>query len=432
MSCVAEPRRLPPWFRVAVFATITVSAVSCSSDSARFDNPFSSKSTPAEVTGSVKSNPKAVQSKPLAPPAHVAAPVTRPAVTTTAGGAKGIVNYQPPVAGNEITGTVPAGPATRPAASAPQAVARSGWTWEGGTPVEVKPGDTAQSLSQRYGVPAAAIVQANNLPDAAAIKPGQRLVIPRFESHLTTGSVTPPRPAAQTPATGQPQVHVVAPGETLSKISRKYNKSVVAIAKANNIAPHTMVKMGDRLVIPGVYAPKTAALVPPGIVSRPAANSPAAAPPPAVARTVTPAAEQPQAKSPVTTATAMPTFRWPVRGRVIANFGPKTSGQPNDGINVAVPEGTPVKAAEDGVVAYAGNELKTYGNLVLIRHANGYVTAYAHASEILVKRDDPIKRGQIIAKSGQTGNVAAPQLHFEIRKGSSPVDPMPYLDKGPT
>ena len=127
---------------------------------------------------------------------------------------------------------------------------------------------------------------------------------------------------------------------------------------------------------------------------------------------------------------AMPTFRWPVRGRVITAFGPKPSGQQNDGINVSVPEGTPIKAAEDGVVAYAGNELKTYGNLVLVRHSNGYVTAYAHASEIMVKRDDPVKRGQIIAKSGQTGNVAAPQLHFEIRKGSTPVDPAPFLAKG--
>jgi murein DD-endopeptidase MepM/ murein hydrolase activator NlpD len=150
--------------------------------------------------------------------------------------------------------------------------------------------------------------------------------------------------------------------------------------------------------------------------------------PPAAARSITPAAEQPAAKTAV--AAAMPTFRWPVRGRVISGYGVKTSGQQNDGINVAVPEGTPIKAAEDGVVAYAGNELKTYGNLVLIRHSNGYVTAYAHASEILVKRDDPIRRGQVIAKAGQTGNVAAPQLHFEIRKGSSPVDPMPYLDKG--
>jgi murein DD-endopeptidase MepM/ murein hydrolase activator NlpD len=130
----------------------------------------------------------------------------------------------------------------------------------------------------------------------------------------------------------------------------------------------------------------------------------------------------------VAAASATPSFRWPVRGRVIAGFGPKTTGQQNDGINLAVPEGTSVKAAEDGVVAYAGNELKGYGNLVLIRHSNGYVTAYAHASSIKVKRGDTVKRGQIIALAGQTGSVSSPQLHFEIRKGSSPVDPMPLLN----
>ena len=125
---------------------------------------------------------------------------------------------------------------------------------------------------------------------------------------------------------------------------------------------------------------------------------------------------------------ALPTFRWPVRGKVITSYGAKTNGKSNDGINVAVPEGTPVKAAEDGVVAYSGNELKGYGNLVLVRHSNGYVTAYAHASELLVKRGDTIKRGQIIAKSGQSGEVGSPQLHFEIRKGSSPVDPLQFLN----
>jgi murein DD-endopeptidase MepM/ murein hydrolase activator NlpD len=123
----------------------------------------------------------------------------------------------------------------------------------------------------------------------------------------------------------------------------------------------------------------------------------------------------------------MPSFRWPVRGRVIAGFGSKPNGVQNDGINLAVPEGTPVKAADDGVVAYAGNELKGYGNLVLIRHSNGYVSAYAHARELLVKRGDTIKRGQVIANSGQTGNVTSPQLHFEIRKGSTPVDPTQFL-----
>jgi murein DD-endopeptidase MepM/ murein hydrolase activator NlpD len=124
---------------------------------------------------------------------------------------------------------------------------------------------------------------------------------------------------------------------------------------------------------------------------------------------------------------AMPSFRWPVHGRVISAFGSRTNSGENDGINLAVPVGTPVKAAEDGVVAYAGNELKGYGNLVLVRHSNGYVSAYANASELLVKRGDSVKRGQSIARAGQTGNVSSPQLHFEIRKGSTPVDPSKYL-----
>ncbi|HEY4774454.1 MAG TPA: M23 family metallopeptidase, partial [Xanthobacteraceae bacterium] len=142
------------------------------------------------------------------------------------------------------------------------------------------------------------------------------------------------------------------------------------------------------------------------------------------ARVATPAAEAGEDGSTGSTGSS---FRWPVRGRVIAGFGPSTNGLQNDGINLAVPEGTAVRAAEEGVVAYAGNELKDYGNLVLVRHANGLVTAYAHASEILVKRGDTVRRGQVIARSGQTGKVTSPQLHFEIRKGSTPVDPTKYL-----
>ncbi len=86
-----------------------------------------------------------------------------------------------------------------------------------------------------------------------------------------------------------------------------------------------------------------------------------------------------------------------------------------------------MKAAESGVVAYAGNELKGYGNLILIRHPNGFVSAYANTGDIEVKRGETVKRGQTIAKSGQSGNVATPQLHFELRKGTTPVDPTQYL-----
>jgi murein DD-endopeptidase MepM/ murein hydrolase activator NlpD len=117
-------------------------------------------------------------------------------------------------------------------------------------------------------------------------------------------------------------------------------------------------------------------------------------------------------------------FRWPARGRVIAGFGANGG---NEGINISVPEGTPVKAAESGTVTYSGSEVKGYGNLVLIKHDNGYVSAYAHNGELSVKRGEKVKRGQVIAKAGQTGNVTSPQLHFEIRKGQTPVDPTAFL-----
>ncbi len=119
-------------------------------------------------------------------------------------------------------------------------------------------------------------------------------------------------------------------------------------------------------------------------------------------------------------------FRWPVQGRIISPFGTRPDGGHNDGINFSVPQGTSVKAAENGVVAYAGSELKAYGNLVLVRHANNWVSAYAHNGAILVKRGDKVRRGQIIAKAGMTGSVSKPQVHFELRKGSRPVDPAQY------
>jgi murein DD-endopeptidase MepM/ murein hydrolase activator NlpD len=229
-------------------------------------------------------------------------------------------------------------------------------------------------------------------------------------------------------------VHVVAAGETLRSIAHMYGKPVLVLAKANNIAPDSRVKIGERIVVPDA---KTAAQ-PSAALPKRAEAPPAAAPQnlasvaesPHSARLASPAApmEEDSAVKTAEPAGKVGEFRWPVRGRVIAGFGPKPNGLQNDGINLAVPEGTPVKAAEDGVVAYAGNELKGYGNLVLLRHSNGFVTAYAHASEILVKKGDVIKRGQTIAKSGQTGSVTAPQLHFEIRKGSTPVDPAQYLN----
>jgi murein DD-endopeptidase MepM/ murein hydrolase activator NlpD len=120
-------------------------------------------------------------------------------------------------------------------------------------------------------------------------------------------------------------------------------------------------------------------------------------------------------------------FRWPVRGRIISGFGAKPNGEKNDGINLAVPEGTSVKAAEAGTVIYAGNELEGYGNLVLIRHADDWVSAYAHNSDIKVKRGDTVRRGQTIGMAGMSGSVNSPQVHFELRKKAKPVNPLDYL-----
>jgi murein DD-endopeptidase MepM/ murein hydrolase activator NlpD len=426
MRRVAEPLRSLRWFRLALLATIAVAAADCSGETQRFG--AQSKGGSGEATGSVPQRHSSVQTAPLPAPntAQMQAPSSKPAVTGNAGGSRGMASYQP--ASPEVTGAVPH-------------KSHAGWNWQGGTPITVQKGDTIDGLVARYGVPASAIAEANNLPNGSALRPGQRLVIPIYEA---TGSTSAPRtaanapgrpaPALSAPATTGDHVHVIAPGETLMKLSRQYRKPLAAIARANHIAPYTLVKVGDRIVIPGVRTPQAAVPKPATVAHKPEpapAQKLASVPPAVSANTVSPVAREPAApKATPDVTSAMPSFRWPVRGRVITAFGARPSGAQNDGINVAVPEGTPIKASEDGVVAYAGSELKSYGNLVLVRHSNGYVTAYAHASEIMVKRDDRVKRGQIIAKAGQTGTVAAPQLHFEIRKGSTPVDPMPFLDKG--
>jgi murein DD-endopeptidase MepM/ murein hydrolase activator NlpD len=338
----------------------------------------------------------------------------------------------------DVTGSV-AAPAPKPA---PSPAPSANWSWDGGTAVTVGQGETVETIARRYGVPASAIMQANNISAPASIHPGQQLVIPRYSQSSAAAAPAPaPRAVAAGPKlasvpAANPGVHVVAPGETLTKISRLYGKPIHEIAKANNILAGAKLNVGDRLVIPGV---RTSALksnatpiksVPAVAQAKPA---PSPAPPeaePAVSASVfAPVADAPGSKDAGKSADAsLPKFRWPANGRVIAGYGPATNGQQNDGINIALPENTPVKAAEDGVVAYAGNELKGYGNLVLVRHPNGYVTAYAHAKELVVKRGDQVKRGQVIARSGQSGNVNAPQLHFEIRKGASPLDPMRFLN----
>ncbi len=422
MSCLNGTSRPHIWLRVAVPALMGLAAAGCS-NSARFNsNPFAStaQAPRQEATGSIAQRPVTrVEAQPLPAPSRPATVAARTGYST---GAQGLGAYHPDRA--EITGSVPA---HRPPPAAGH------WTWDGGSPVTVVAGETVESLGRKYGVPSAAIMQTNGFREGAVLRPGQRVVIPRY---VSTGAIhTPPvavAPQAVKPAHGAANVHIVEPGETLSAIAHKHGVTLAALAHANNIKPYAKVSMGDRLTIPGnqrVAERMAQAPVPQVAQPRTVPATKGTAAPVESARIATPeprvAAEAP-GKTPEAVG-SLPTFRWPVKGRIIAGFGPRPNGGQNDGINLAVPEGTPIKAADDGVVAYAGNELKGYGNLVLIRHPNGYVSAYANASEILVKRGETIKRGQVIAHAGQTGNVTSPQLHFEIRKGSTPVDPVKYL-----
>ena len=419
MRCVVEPGRSLRLFRLAVLASISVAAVGCSSDTHRFesDNPFGSQQPRrlrSEVTGSVPQQRRRAcrarrcrRRNARARSADAAGRRSAPPAAR-----RGMASYQPRSRpARDVTGSVAARPAGRRASPA--------GTGRAAPPITVQQGETIDGLVTRYGVPAVrdrrGQQSAERLGAAARPAPGHPEIRGRPAARSPRAAANAPRmrrrraiAAPRRPRGGQ-HVHIVAPGETLMKLSRQYNKPLVEIARANNIAPHTLVKVGDRIVIPGVRgaaaAPRPQPMPRSRRRSQPAPQSPQpqrrpprrrSRPRPRRARdarrprdVVTPAAqspEPPKAKPDVTA--AMPTFRWPVRGRVIAGFGPKPTGQQNDGINVAVPEGTPIKAAEDGVVAYAGNELKSYGNLVLVRHANGYVTAYAHASEIMVKRDD--------------------------------------------
>jgi murein DD-endopeptidase MepM/ murein hydrolase activator NlpD len=303
--------------------------------------------------------------------------------------------------------SVPAAPAPAytPASDATGSIAHK-------TTVTLKRGENIHTLAKRYGVSTAAILRENNFADASRVRPGTRVVIPsRAESAHASSS--------------HGSTHVVASGETLYSLSRRYHVSHTQIAQANGIGASTPLRIGQRLTIPGRTVAST-----PAHRAEPAPQKVASinnTPVDNVASVKPVEAVEPQSTKSASAANGTPSFRWPVKGRVISAYGKKPNGQQNDGINISVPENTAVKASEDGTVAYAGNELKGYGNLVLIRHAGGYVTAYAHNSEILVHRGEKVTRGQVIAKAGQTGGVAAPQVHFEIRKGSNPVDPTRYL-----
>jgi murein DD-endopeptidase MepM/ murein hydrolase activator NlpD len=415
-------------YRSAVNIALAGAAVAflggCASDSTRlsdpFSNPFStaSRSVDQAPTGTIpddmpsrggfRSGP--IQSTPLpAPAAPMAAPTPQ--------------RYG-------------AAPMSQPAPAAPQRVAQGGgvsgnWSAQGGTQITVGYGETASMLAGRYGVPADALLRVNGFTSPGQVKQGTRLVIPLYSANAASpagrgkAQVAELRgkPAAPAKMADKPKfVFVKGPGGKIIKMQAAEpgktagTKPTVNKPKSATVDAPKQAKTADLRKAAAPKAPDSA----PGKMAK-TEPAPDAIDRGGVVRREKAIDPQPTASLPKTEVAATPEFRWPARGRIIHGF----SG--NDGINIAVPEGTAVKAADDGVVAYAGNELKGYGNLVLIRHSNGFVSAYANNSALEVNRGEQVKRGQTIAKSGQTGNVATPQLHFELRKGSTPVDPTQYL-----
>jgi murein DD-endopeptidase MepM/ murein hydrolase activator NlpD len=327
---------------------------------------------------------------------------------------------------------------------APEMQARSG-------KVRVEHGMTLFGIAEANDISVRKLARANGLRAPYRIQVGQVIKLPgvsnpqvpraTLASQKSQIEDTPRIASASRHSTGS---HEVASGDTIYSLARTYGVSPAQIADANGLTMKSRLSLGQSLKIPGATAspivaqnnndeivdskPALVADAKSGVVD-PAPTKVSEVPeiPKAVRLDGKQVAENTPGAIENPPVDGGMTLRWPVRGKVIGEFGKKPGGAKNEGVNIAVPEGTSVRAAEEGVVAYAGNELKGYGNLVLIRHQGGFVTAYAHAKELFVKKGDQVKRGDVIAKAGQTGAVDSPQLHFEVRKGATALDPLKFL-----
>lgn len=280
----------------------------------------------------------------------------------------------------------------------------------GGGWVTVRPGDTVYAIARRTGASPQAIIAENDLRPPYTLRIGDTLRVPD-PGRKIANDLSQPAPRATPVSASRSGLRVVRRGDTLYSISRATGASVEAIARANGLRPPYTLSVGQELIIPGTD----------GSAMRGGAQREASLDVADIARTVsyTPPPAQDSGRL----------FDWPVRGAVIAKYGATGAGRRNEGINIAAPAGTPVRAAADGEVVYRGSELDGYGNLLLIRHDDGFVTAYAHNDVMLVRKGQKVQKGQVIAKVGQTGAVSEPQLHFEIRQNLKSVDPLAFLDQ---
>lgn len=287
----------------------------------------------------------------------------------------------------------------------------------------VAPGDTLFAVAKRLGVSFGELSRANGLENPWVIHAGQRLRVPGvWEPARPVEDQPPIAMAALPPPTASPEPAALeSPASEPAATELAASKPAAPAAKP---APEPVAKA----------APARAEAAPPRPARRPAVKPavaraepvPAPTPIPVAQRIARPGAE-PQPAAARQSGSAQHAFLWPVEGPILSRFGPGEGVSRNDGINIAAETGAPVRAAANGVVVYAGNELRGYGNLLLIRHPGGWTSAYAHNAELMVARGAAVERGQVVARVGSTGGVSRPQSHFELRKGTEAVDPLKYL-----
>jgi murein DD-endopeptidase MepM/ murein hydrolase activator NlpD len=337
----------------------------------------------------------------------------------------------------------------------------------GGTIAIVQPGETVYAIGRKYGVHPNDIIALNGLSAPYRLEIGQQLRIPVAARRAEIPAPQPtPQPIKQveyraapkieTPKTETPKIetmavtapantlYIIRKGDTLYSLSRRSGLSVGKLAQANNIAPPYALSIGQQIIIPGGIRAGEEAIIataPKPIPSQETGNRNTYIDPDAQSgKWQKPRAEAATPQPAPTKAVAYPSteldkkalgasrFVWPLQGQIVMSFGLDAEGRRNDGINIAAPVGAPIRSVADGEIVYRGSDLDGYGNLLLIKHEDGWVSAYAHADAMLVRKGEKVKRGQIIAKVGTTGAVSQPQLHFELRHNLKPTDPLAALE----
>ena len=442
--------------RACLFVSAAAGLAACASDPARqpvaIDYRGDAPGAPARQTRQPVILADATRATPSTPPATPVSPSASMApVVPEPGGYQLIADLGP---SNGVPASAEAKNLAPQSGSRPGGARRAPADNPSARAIIVQPQDTLYDISRRYAVNLRALIETNGLEPPYALNAGDTVFLP------------------------PPNVHVVQAGETLYSVSRRYNVDTRSLALLNSMARPWTVWPGDELLLPPLArdqareparpiaaatplpvapvtpAPKAPSLKPPQTpAAKPPASTPDVAGPISLAGASTPktppvsppkaapepkpvvAAAPPSVKAPTQQAVAKSTpagsggkeFIWPVAGRVLKDFGTGADGQRNDGVNIAGTKGSQILAAAGGEVVYAGTELAGFGNLVLIRHPGGWVTAYAHADTMLVQEGDLVKQGQPIATVGSTGNAGSPQVHFELRKGKEPVDPSVHL-----